>query len=165
MFVKKSTYLVAQGFTLVELIALILIIGIVSVIALPKWTGTPINVNYEAARVLNDIRFAQGMSMTTGQRYRWVETSSTTYQVLNEAGTAVILPNGKTTMTLTSGVTFGALTALPSSLIAFGSDGIPYTDTAIPGTALASSATIPLTGSGQTRTVTISAGTGFGALT
>lgn len=161
----KQRLLTIAGFSLIELVMVILIVGIIMVTVVPKWTGTATNVGYEAQRLLSDIRYAQGLSMTTGQRYRWVKTGSNTYQILNEAGSAITLPLGGTTLTFSSGVTFGTLTNLPSSLVAFSSVGAPYTTSTIPGTALASTASIPLTAAGQTRTVQISPQTGYGVVT
>ena len=164
MSVKKQ-YLICtvRGFTLVELVIIIMIVGIISVIAIPKWQNNSMGLEYEARRILNDIRFTQAMSMTSGQRYRWVMVSSSTYSVLNEAGTAMLLPSGSTVATL-SRTTIGALTNLPNSLIAFDSQGTPYTTSTFPGTALASTASINLSASGSTRVIQISAGTGYGVL-
>lgn len=155
---------IASGFSVLELILVIAIMGILAFVAIPRWSHNKILVEFEARRVLNDIRFAQAMSMASGQRYRWVRTSSTSYQITNEAGSAVMMPSGGTSLTLTSGVSFGSFTNLPSNLVAFDSRGRPYTTSTYPGTALASSATIPLTGAGQTATITITPTTGYGAL-
>lgn len=151
------------GFTFLELVIVILIVGIVSVTVYNQFPAPSINVEYELRRVLNDIRFTQAMSMASGQRYRWVRTSTTSYQILNQSGSAVVFPNGSTTMTLSS-VSFGTLTNLPSNLVAFDSQGTPYTDTGTPGTALASTASIPLTTGSYSHAVTITAQTGYGAV-
>jgi hypothetical protein len=71
-----------------------------------------------------------------------------------------MLAEGNTTETLNSGITFGTFTNLPSNLIAFDSNGAPYTNTSLPGTALSSTATMPLTGDGSTETISISPQTG-----
>lgn len=150
------------GFTLLELILIILIIGILSVSVFPKWGASSFLLEYEANHVLDDIRYAQALSLGTGQRYRWVKTSSSTYQITNESGTAIILPNGSTTATLKNGVTFGAFTNLPNNLIVFDAAGVPYTTTAFPGTALAASATVAMSSGSDSGSVVIIPTTGFG---
>lgn len=162
MPIKKSANV--SGFTLIELVIVILLMGIISVTITLKWPATSLNLEFEARRLLYDIRYVQALSMVSGQRYRWVKISSTTYQLTNEAGTAVLLPSGSTQLTFTNGVMFGTLVNLPNSLVAFDSQGVPYSNSSIPGTVLSSTASIPLTVSGQTRVVQITAQTGYGIL-
>ena len=153
-----------QGFTLIELILVILVISIISATVLLQSPVSSLNMGYEANRVLNDIRYTQALSITSGQRYRWVKVSSSTYQILNEAGTPVLLPSGKNQLTLTNGITLGTLSNLPNNLIAFDSQGVPYINNSIPGTALAATASIPINSTGHTVTVQISPETGYGTL-
>jgi type II secretion system protein H len=154
-----------QGFTILELVLVILILGVMATAVAPRWTGSSQTLQYEARRVLDDIRYAQAMSLASGERYRWVRTSANTYQITNQAGSAIKLAHGSTTVTLTNGATFGVFTNLPNSLLAFDSQGAPYTTSSLPGTALASTATIPLSNSTTTQTITITPTTGYGALT
>ena len=112
---------------------------------------------------MNDIRYTQQLSMTRGERYRLVITPATNaYKILNSAGTAITMPTGNATVTLKSGITFGALTYLPNNLIVFDCQGIPYTNTVAShgGTLLGNTATIPLTAGSLTKTVSISPETG-----
>lgn|SRR3990167_1632420 len=165
MLTKKACSIVTiRGFTLVEVVIIILVIGIISVTVLPQWTATTLNLEFEARRVLNDIRYAQALSMSSGLRYRWVKASSTAYQLVNSSGSALVLPSGGTQLTLTSGISFGSFTNLPNNLIVFDSVGVPYTDTSTPGTALAAAAIIPITANGSTRTIQITPQTGYGML-
>lgn len=147
-----------MGFTLIELIIVIIVISIIAVAAFPKWPGLTINLGGQTNQIADDIRYAQALSMTTGQRYRWVRVSTTTYQVLNAAGSAIPLGLGNTTVTLNNGMSFGTLTNLPNNLIAFDGLGTPYTDTG--STLLASTATIPITAGSNTMTISISPETG-----
>jgi prepilin-type N-terminal cleavage/methylation domain-containing protein len=144
------------GFTLIELIIVIVIIAILAVIPFFNWPSTSLNLDGQAQQLANDIRYTQSLSMTKAQRYRLViTTGSSSYQILNSAGTAVRFASGNTTVTLASGISFGTLTNLPNSLIVFDGDGIPYTTTGSPGTALSANASIPLQAGGNTKTVVI----------
>jgi prepilin-type N-terminal cleavage/methylation domain-containing protein len=154
-------FLKEAGFTLIEMIMTIVVLGILLTGVYVKWPGSTINLGGQAAQLANDLRYTQSLSMTKDQRYRLVIVSSTTYQILNASGTAVMNAMGGTTTTLNRGITFGTLSNLPSSLVAFDGVGIPYTTTAIPGTALSSTASIPLTAGGSTKTVTIAPQTGM----
>lgn len=151
-----------KGVTLIELMLVILVIGILSVVAGPTFRATQANVSQEAYRVLNDVRYAQALSMTTGFRYRWVRSSSSTYQILSESGVPVVLPTGGTTLTLSNGVSL--TTNLPNNVLVFDSSGAPYINTSIPGTALSSTGTITLSGASQTKTIQITPQTGYGAI-
>ncbi len=147
-----------QGFTLLEMVIVIIVISLLAVGTYLQWPSVTVNLGAEANQLASDIRFTQALSMTHGQRYRLVITGTNTYQITNASGAAVTQAMGNTTYTLNSGITFGTLTNLPNNLIAFGGQGTPYVDTA--NTVLSATATIPLTASGQTKTLSISANTG-----
>lgn len=148
-----------NGFTLIELIVVISLISILAAGVYLNWPGSTMNLAAQTRQLANDLRYTQALSMTTGQRYRLVRTSSNTYQILNSSGSAMVLM-GRTTITLASGITFGSLTNLPNSLVAFNGLGAPYTDTGNPGTPLSTTATLSLTTNGETRTVSITPETG-----
>lgn len=158
---KDSCLHKIQGFSLIELIMVIIVISILAVVPFISMPGPGLNLDAQGQKLANDIRYAQSFSMTKGQRYRLVITTGTSsYQILNTAGTAVRFASGNTTTTLNSGISFGTLTNLPNSLIAFDGEGIPYTTTGSPGTALAANATIPLQSSSSTTNVIITPITG-----
>jgi len=148
-----------NGFTILEIVIVIIIVGILSVFASSRWGSTSLSTDGQGEQIANDIRYAQALAMTRNDRYRFVRTSATTYQVLNSAGTAISLAGGTTT-TLGTGISFGAFTNLPSNLVAFDGKGAPYTTTGSPGTALAATGSIPVTSGGNTSTVTITPQTG-----
>ncbi len=148
------------GFSIIELVVVIAIIAILSVNVLITYQPAPINLAAQANQLADDIRYTQSLAMTKGVRYRIVFTTPNKYQILNASGTATILALGNTTLTMGTGVTIGSMTNLPSSLINFDGMGNPYSDTATPGTALAATATIPLTAGGITMTVAVTPGTG-----
>ena len=92
------------GFTLIEFVCVIAIIGILSILVAPSWSGTSLGMIGQAQELANDIRYAQNLAMTTGQRYRWVKTASNTYQIQNNFGTAIVLTQGRTTVTFRTGM-------------------------------------------------------------
>lgn len=151
-----------NGFSLIEIIIVILVLGILAVIPFIQWPGNVVNIEAEAQQFASYVRYTQSLSLSKTDRYRVVKSSNTTYQVLNGAGTAIILPTGKTTMTLQSGLSFGQWVNLPNNVIVFDGKGTPYLDTAIPGTPLSSgtSYSVTLTGDGNTKTINITPTTG-----
>lgn len=146
-----------NGFSLIELIIIIAILGILAVVLTPR-LPTELVVQFEARRLLNDIRYTQLLSMSTGIRYRWVRISSNSYRILNQTGNAIMLPGGSNTQTLNN--TSINTSNLPNSLIAFNSLGVPYVDASLPGTTLNSVASISLSGNNQSRTIQITPQTG-----
>lgn len=153
-----------KGFSLVELLLVVAVLAILAVNVMPKWPAIGLNVNYQAMQVLNDIRYAQALSLTTGNLYAWVKLSSNTYAIYSEGLTPIILPNGDTVATLDANTTFGTLTNLPNSYIVFNSTGTPFVTNIAPMTPLASTATIPLVSGSVTSTVQINAVTGAGTI-
>src|SRR5688500_2844705 len=126
---------VVAGFTLIELISVVVIIGALSTAVFIKWPSFSINVPAQAAQLANDLRYTQSLSLSQGQRFRLVISSATTYQILNSSGVAILNASGNTTTTLGTGISFGTLTNLPNNLVAFDSRGVPYSDSGLPGTA------------------------------
>lgn len=149
-----------SGFTLLELVIVIIVLSIISTVVLFNWPGMTVNVGGQAQQLANDIRYTQALAMSKGQRYYLIKQSSTTYQIKSTSGSTVLLALGNTTMTLNSGITFGSFTNLPNNLIAFDGKGAPYTDTGSPGTALSSTATMALVSGSNTKTISISPETG-----
>lgn len=153
-----------QGFTLLELIIVIVLIGIIAINVVPRSQTITLSLELQARRLLDDIRYVQGLSMMTGQRYRWTLLNTTTYIVTNEAGIPILLPSGSTQITLSNRVVVQSMNNLPNNLIAFDSQGIPYTTSSYPGTALSAVATISLAANGSIRSVQIYPQTGYGVM-
>jgi prepilin-type N-terminal cleavage/methylation domain-containing protein len=149
----------SAGFTIIELIVVLVALGIFYWYVSTYTNQIGINISAQADMTANDIRYAQMLSMTQKSRYRFVKVSSSSYSIQDSTGTAITLPSGGTTVVFGTGITFGTWVNLPSSLVIFDSSGIPYTD--VSGTALASTATIPLTNDTVTKNISIAPQTGL----
>ncbi len=152
-----------HGFTMLEMVIVIVILGIMAAMAIPLWPGSSINIGAGADQLAADLLYTQSLAITSGQRYFWIMTGTTTYQIRNSAGTAITYPGtGSTTINLNAGTSFSTLTNLPSSLVLFDGKGQPYTTSVITGgTRLAASATIRIIAGGITKSVIIYPNTGY----
>jgi prepilin-type N-terminal cleavage/methylation domain-containing protein len=148
------------GFTLVELVIVLMVLGIIASVVSINWPSSTIALNTQVESLANDIRYAQNLAITKGERYLLVKTSPNSYQITNNKGIAVTMPSGNSTVTLGNRISFGKFINLPQDLIAFDGKGIPYVDAAIPGKVLKEIATISLIADGNTATVTIYPETG-----
>ncbi|HEX2548914.1 MAG TPA: GspH/FimT family pseudopilin [Gammaproteobacteria bacterium] len=150
-----------HGFTMLELIIVLVILGIIAAVAIPTWQGTGINVSSEADHLAADLLYTQSLAINSGQRYYWIRTGTNTYQIRNSSNVAIIYPgSGSSTITLKAGISFSTFTNL-TSIIAFDGKGQPYTTSTTPGTRLATSATIRLIGDTVTKSVIIFPSTGY----
>src|SRR5258708_16097891 len=56
----------ARGFTLVELVMVLLLIGILAFVVLPRTSQNTLELSSQAEQLATDIRYAQTLSMTRG---------------------------------------------------------------------------------------------------
>jgi MSHA pilin protein MshC len=157
-----------KGFTLVELVVVIIVISVLAIVVNIQWPGTSLNLGAQTEQLASDLRYTQALAMTQGQRY-CLKIAGSTYQIINSAtNTAIILAFGNSSVTLGNSITFGAIVPASTSMFVFGGSGIPYYSTsstcttanALAATALSSNASIQLTAAGQTVTILISPETG-----
>ena len=158
---SSREYYYRHGFTLIELIVMLIIIGILSFTLLPRLSTQTFNVSAIAAQLAMDIRSTQSLSMSQGQRYR-INFTSTSYQITDLNGVAIVLPRtGSSAAIPVSPATLsGYNPPLTNNYVVFDSKGAPYIDNTNPGTGLAANAVITLTSSGTTSTLTIAPQTG-----
>jgi prepilin-type N-terminal cleavage/methylation domain-containing protein len=151
------------GFTLLELLVVVLVLAVIAVVAAPRISTDPALVSTQAAQLAGDIRYVQSLAMTQAQKYRInLSAGGYTFTLADAGGTAVAHPFTGSTAQINwnSGVTVTLPpTNLPNNLVAFDSRGIPYTD-GLATTALASTATIVLTKGSDTQQITIVPQTG-----
>lgn len=151
----------AGGFTLVELIVLLVIAGTLAVVALVRFDAGQTTVGYHADRLARDLRHTQMLALTWGRSLR-VTTTTTTYQVsCVTAGTTpcnvspVRDPAGGEpfTVTMQNGVTLS-----PATTFNFDFLGRPVSAA---GALLLADVTFTLVGGGKPATVTVRSLTGF----
>lgn len=140
-----------DGFTAIDLIMVIIIVGILAVTVAVKWPGKSINIYAQTDQVVQDIRYSQSLAMaraTTGQRYR-ITFASASYTIANNSGTVI------KTVSLDSALSF-ASNGFTGGYLAFDSLGRPYNGTAL----MTAKISVAVTGGGFTRTITIWGNTG-----
>ena len=148
----------ARGFTLIELVMVIVLLGVLAALVSMRMPGDGINVGAQAEQLASDIRYTQSLAMSRGQRFR-INFTASTYQITNDTGVAQVHPGTGLTaaVALAPAVLSGYNPPLTNSYLAYDSLGVPYTD---PTTALAALATLTLTSSGEAITVRVAPQTG-----
>lgn len=149
------------GFTLLELVMVLMITALLGATLLVVWPSQKPNVEGSAQQLAGDLRYMQNLAMTMEQKYR-VNFSSSQYTLTQQNGTtAVPHPggSGSNVITLPSGITL-ATSGLPNGYIVYDKNGVPYTDNGDPGTQLGSQATITLSGDGESYSVSVEPNTG-----
>ena len=150
-----------SGFTLVELVAIILLVGILAFTAIPRYLNKGvIDASVTAEQLANDIRYTQSLAMTSGQGNR-INLTSATYQITTSSGGAVVHPVTGTSAPISlSNVSLSLYNPpLTNNYVAFDGKGIPYLNI-VTGSVLTIPATIRLTAGGNWRDVEVSPQTG-----
>ena len=153
----------SQGFSLVELVVVMVILAVLAATFLPRTTDRVINVNAQADMIAGEVRYVQSLSMTQGQRYYINFPTATTYGFFAVSG-ATPIPHpatGSTTpVALAAGITLASITPAGVSAIAFDGKGIPYRDAAATTALSGVNAVITLSGGNATAAVTVFPETG-----
>lgn len=134
-----------------------LIISILAVSVIMRSPGQIINVAAQADQIIGDIRYTQSLAMTHGQRFR-INFSANSYSISSLDGVTLYPQpaSGASTTTLNNGITLASTYAF----LAFDTNGAPYTDAVLPGTALAADEVITLSSAGDSSSIRVSAQTG-----
>jgi len=90
-----------RGFTLVELVVIITLIGILAVAVLPKFNLDSFTDDKEATLFLTHIRYAQHKSMVTGGGWG-ISFAANNYSLFDETGAAQSFPDGASTISVTA---------------------------------------------------------------
>lgn len=150
-----------SGFTITEMVIVIVISAILAIAILTKWSYFSTSLDAQATLLANDIRYTQNLSMSKNERFRLeIDTANNNYLIRNSAGIAIQLPNGNTVASLPYLISFGSLTNIINGTIIFNARGIPYTGSGA-GTIITAPATITLqNNSGDSKTIQIAPRTG-----
>ena len=135
-----------RGFTLVELVMMIVIIGILAVVALPRLTGTDV---FQSRGIADQIRTALRYAQKIAIAQRGTVSANITSGANSDCGFALVGGNVQCQVALPAGVT--VVPALPQT-ITFNALGQPVPN--------AQSALV-VAGGGLTTTITVEAETGY----
>jgi type II secretory pathway pseudopilin PulG len=148
-----------QGFTLVELILVIIFVAILAIGAMARSPHTTLTLAAQADQLASDIRAAQSLSMTRGQRV-CLNLTAASYRLTNTNCTVTIahpVTGLAAPIALGTNIT-AALTNLPNSYVEFDGRGQPFS---LAGTTLlGAQGVVTLSANGQSRTVNITPQTG-----
>lgn len=150
-----------SGFTLLEMMMVVIVIGVTAAVITPRWLENDLDVDATARQLQNDIRYAQGLAMTRGQRHRVYFDVATAYRIANNTGTTVTHPlDADGSVEFGNGVTLVS-NGFTSGYVAFDGRGVPYNGA----TAIAANTSVQLSKSGTTRTVQVVPRTGYVTVT
>lgn len=155
---KVNTELLSdQGFTLLEAIAVLVIIGIITAVGVGRFYTTDADLTSRTEVLKTHLRYTQARAMNSNAVWYIQFTTTSTYslfkdgaakQLIGEEGTIVTLPSGLS-------VSYGG-----SSIVSFDSMGRPCTDAAAQAQQTADRTLTVSSGSGS-KSVTITKNTGF----
>lgn len=165
LFYKKTSD--NKGFTLIEIIAVLIILGIMAAVAVSRMGSNQSDLIPQVDIIKSHLRFAQLKALADdinddGTAVSWRIVFTTNYYTLYKNNTAAainLLGEDGNRHTFQNGVTF--TTATPTATIAFDRWGSPVdsTDATLP--PLAVDATVTLSQGGTTSTINIAKNTGY----
>lgn len=152
----------SAGFTYIELIVILVIVGLISVAVLPRVPGQGIETGPEVTQLASDLRYAQLRSMNEGQRL-CLTFASTGYALSTAAsGCTAGVPSaaGLPSPLILRDASL-TVQGLPNNLIAFDGMGAPYSSVGAAAAPLTAPAVLTVTVAGVSGTITVTPTTGL----
>ena len=139
-----------DGFTLIELIAVLVIMGILALAAAVKTSVTDVDLDAVARSIRSNLQFAQDLAMTHGSTYGFHRISATQYEIYEgSAGVPATHPLDGTVFVIDiAPVQFTGVTP-----------DVPFLKSGAPD--IVADATISLVGAAGTRDIVVAQDTGF----
>lgn len=150
---------VKRGFSLIELVAVLVLVTIVSAVAFIAWPKDDFDLSAQAESLASDIRYTQALSVAKNVRHRLDLTNSVQYRILDNTGTAVLIPSvNMTVASFKTGLTHDALI----NYLVFDGHGTPYSSSTNngSGSALTTDLVITITSTLGTKQVVVVSETG-----
>lgn len=146
-----------QGFTLVELIVVMVIVAVLAGTGLYVWQGNAFTPSIQVAELATDLRYAQALAMNRRRLYQ-VKLTASSYQLTDEHDVANSFAATGSTVNLHNGLSM-TYTNLPNDTVFFNGFGEPMSDSS---TTLSNAAVITISATnGTTATITINPQTGL----
>jgi len=163
---RAETAVAQRGFSYIEMVVVIIVIGLIAVGAMSKSPGLSIETRPEAMQLASDLRYAQILSMSQGQDYCLTFSGSSYLLSTAASGCQTAVANSGASVAPTSlrDATL-SVSGLPNNLVAFDGLGAPYESVGAMPTALAGNAVLTLIIKGVSETITLSPTTGLVTVT
>lgn len=116
-----------KGFSLLELIIVLVIISLLTICLAFKWSRDSVVLDAQAELLMTDLRYAQNLAMTKHQKFSLVKISSSSYQIQDDLRQPVLNSLNQETRFLAKGISFGDFQLINNRII-FNSEGVPYSD-------------------------------------
>lgn len=148
-----------RGFSLVELLVVMVLMTIVSMFAYMAWPKDDFDVSAQAESLASDIRYTQALSVAKNERHRVDFTNPVQYQILDGSGSLVLIPSvNATAVPFKAGITHNTTI----NYLVFDGHGAPYSSTTSSGsgTVLSGDLVIVISGTLGTKQILVISETG-----